>query len=108
MGAWVWLALAIGAEVTGTVSLKFADGFSRPLPTALVLVGYGVAFFALSRVLKAGMPIGLVYALWAALGVAAIAMIGWLALGEQMNWVIAGGLVLVIGGVVMLEVGQAQ
>ncbi|MGW4482432.1 DMT family transporter [Amycolatopsis sp. NPDC004368] len=108
MGAYLYLALAIGAEVTATVSLKLSEGFTKVVPSALVAVGYGVAFFALSRVLKAGLPIGIAYAIWAAVGVALVAIIGVLFLREPLNLVMVGGLVLVIGGVVLIEVGGNQ
>jgi small multidrug resistance pump len=108
MGAYLYLALAIAAEVTATVSLKLSDGFSRLGPSVLVVIGYGVAFFALSQVLKLGLPIGVVYAVWAAVGVALVAIIGVLFLKEPFNFAIAAGLVLVIGGVVLIEVGTSQ
>ncbi|HWD04642.1 MAG TPA: SMR family transporter [Amycolatopsis sp.] len=108
MGAYLYLALAIAAEVTGTVSLKLSEGFSKVVPSALVVAGYGVAFFALARVLKSGLPIGLAYAVWAAAGVALVAVIGVLFLKEPMNAMMVGGLALVIGGVVLLEVGSSQ
>ncbi|MEU4669428.1 multidrug efflux SMR transporter [Amycolatopsis sp. NPDC023774] len=108
MGAYLYLALAIAAEVTATVSLKLSEGFTKVLPSVLVAVGYGVAFFALSRVLKSGLPLGIAYAVWAAVGVALVAIIGVLFLKEPLNLVMAGGLVLVIGGVVLIEVGSNQ
>ncbi|GAA3533426.1 multidrug efflux SMR transporter [Amycolatopsis ultiminotia] len=106
MGAYLYLALAIAAEVTGTVSLKLSDGFSRLLPSVLVVVGYGVAFFALSQVLKLGLPIGVAYAIWAAAGVALVALVGVLFLKEPVNLAMLSGLVLVVGGVVLIEVGS--
>ena len=102
---YVWLALAIAAEVTGTVSLKFAEGFSRLVPSLLVVLGYGVAFYALSRALAGGLPIGIAYGIWAAAGVAAIAIIGALFLAEPLTWVQVGGIGLVIAGVLALELG---
>ena len=108
MIGYIWLVVAIVAEVTGTVSLKLADGFSKPVPSALVVLGYGAAFFALSRVLKAGLPIGVVYAIWAAAGVALVAVIGAVFLSEPLGPVSIAGLVLVIGGVVLLELGTTQ
>lgn len=106
MGAYLLLAVAIGAEVTGTVALKLSDGFTRFGPSAVVVVGYGVAFFALAQVLKAGMPVGVAYAIWAAVGVALIALIGAAFLDETLTWVTVAGLVLVIAGVVLLELGR--
>lgn len=105
---YVWLAVAIIAEVTGTVSLKLSDGFSNAVPSVLVVLGYGVAFYALAMVLKTGLPIGMAYAIWAALGVALVALIGALFLREPLNLTMIGGLVLVVGGVVLLEIGGAR
>lgn len=107
MPAAVWLIIAIAAEVSATISLKLSEGFSKLVPSIIVVLGYVVAFLGLAQVLKAGMAVGVSYAVWAAAGVAAVALIGWLWLGEQMNLMVAGGLVLVVAGVVLIEVGQA-
>ncbi|NIJ14982.1 small multidrug resistance pump [Saccharomonospora amisosensis] len=105
MGAYLLLAAAIAAEVTGTVSLKLSDGFSKLVPSIVVVLGYGAAFYFLARVLKAGLPVGVVYAIWAAAGVALVALVGAVFLGEHLNLTMIAGLVLVIGGVVLLELG---
>lgn len=107
MNAYLLLALAIGAEVTGTISLKLSDGFSKLGPSVLVVVGYGIAFVALAMVLKAGVPVGVAYAIWAAIGVALVAIIGAMFLGETLTPTAIAGLVLVIGGVALLELGGA-
>lgn len=107
MGAYLYLALAIAAEVTATVSLKLSEGFTKVGPSILVVAGYVVAFYGLSQVLKAGLPIGVAYAIWAAAGVALVAIVGVLFLKEPMNLAMVAGLVLVIGGVVLIEVGSA-
>ncbi|WP_300013274.1 multidrug efflux SMR transporter [Pseudonocardia sp.] len=104
---WFWLAGAVLAEVTGTVALKFSEGFTRPVPSVVVALGYGVAFYALSQALALGMAIGVAYGVWAAAGVALIALIGAVFLGEGLTWVQIGGIVLVIGGVLALELGRA-
>jgi small multidrug resistance pump len=104
---WLWLAAAIVAEVTATVSLRLSDGFTRPLPLVVTLLGYSLAFYALSRALARGMALGVAYAVWAACGVAIIAVIGAVFLGERLTWVQVGGIVLVIGGVLALELGGA-
>jgi small multidrug resistance pump len=102
---WFWLMGAIVCEVTGTVALRFADGFTRLAPSIVVVVAYGAAFFMLSKTLSGGMAIGVAYGVWAAVGVALVAIIGVLFLGEGLTWVQIGGIVLVIAGVVALEVG---
>ncbi|MCP2255677.1 small multidrug resistance pump [Prauserella aidingensis] len=107
MGAYLLIAGAIVAEVTGTVSLKLSEGFSKLLPSIAVVVGYGTAFVLLGQALKHGMPVGVAYAIWAAAGVALVALIGSAFLGEPMNPTMIAGLALVIGGVVLLEAGRA-
>jgi small multidrug resistance pump len=105
---WIWLAVAIAAEVAGTVSLKLADGFSRLVPSIVVVAGYLLAFYSLSQALTRGLPVGVAYGIWAATGVAAIAVIGTLFLGETLTWVQVGGIGLVIAGVLALELGGAH
>lgn len=105
---WVWLAVAITAEVAGTISLKLSEGFSRLVPSVVVVVGYLLAFYALSQALTRGLPVGVAYGIWAATGVAAIAVIGAVFLGESLTWVQVGGIGLVIAGVLALEVGGSH
>jgi small multidrug resistance pump len=105
---WFWLIGAVLAEVFATISLRFAEGFTRLAPSVLVVLGYGVAFFSLSQALVRGMPVGVAYGTWAALGVTLVAIIGTAFLGESLTWVQVGGLVLVVGGVLALEVGAAH
>ncbi|MFI9205512.1 DMT family transporter [Streptomyces sp. NPDC053048] len=104
---WMLLAGAILAEVTGTVCLRLSDGFSRVVPTIVVVVGYVAAFVLLSQVLKRGMPIGVAYGVWAAVGVALVALAGTVIFGEALTGVQIFGLVLVAGGVMALEMGKA-
>ncbi|MDL5154834.1 DMT family transporter [Actinomycetospora termitidis] len=105
---YLWLALAIVAEVAATVSLKLSEGFSRLVPSIVVVIGYGTAFFSLSQALGRGLPVGVAYGIWAATGVAAIAVIGALFLGESLTWVQVGGIALVICGVLALELGGSH
>ena len=63
------------------MSLRYSDGFSRPLPSAIVVVGYAISFWLLSLILKE-LSVGTTYAIWAGAGTAAIAVIGIVALGE--------------------------
>ncbi|PRX47542.1 small multidrug resistance pump [Prauserella shujinwangii] len=108
MVAYLLLAAAIVAEVTGTVALKLSDGFTKAVPSVVVAAGYGLAFFLMARVLKMGMPVGVVYAIWSAVGVALVALIGAMFLNEQLNLTMIAGLVLIIGGVTLLELGGAH
>ncbi|WP_216896978.1 DMT family transporter [Nocardia alni] len=106
--AFLLLALAIVSEVSATVSLKLSEGFSKVTPSIVVVVGYLAAFFFLSATLKRGMALGVAYGVWAAIGVAAVAVIGALFLGEGLTLVQVGGIVLVILGVLALELGAAR
>ncbi|GAA1085298.1 DMT family transporter [Nocardiopsis composta] len=102
---WLWLVGAIAAEVAATVSLKFTEGFTRLLPSVLVVICYGTAFYLLSQTLSRGMPLGVAYGVWAASGVALLALIGAFFLGESLTWVQIVGVFLVVGGVLALEMG---
>jgi small multidrug resistance pump len=102
------LACAIVSEISATVSLKLSEGFSKVVPSTVVVIGYVVAFVFLSEVLKRGMPIGVAYGVWSAIGVAAVAVIGALFLGEGLSLVQVGGIGLVILGVLALELGGAH
>ncbi|MFD1145830.1 DMT family transporter [Saccharothrix hoggarensis] len=100
------LAVAIVGEVTATVFLKLSEGFSKPIPSVVVVLGYLVAFGALSKVLQLGMPIGVAYAIWCAFGIAAVAGAGVVLFQEPVNATMVVGLLLVIAGVVAIEVGS--
>lgn len=107
MSAWIYLTIAILAEVTGTVALRYTAGFSRPLPLAIVVAGYALAFYLLARTLK-DLSLGLTYAVWAGAGTALIALVGMLALHEPVNAPKLIGIVLVIAGIVSLNLGGAH
>jgi small multidrug resistance pump len=97
-----WLALAIGSEIIATVSLKLSDGFTRPVPAVVVVLGYALSFYALSITLRS-IPLGVVYAIWSGVGTAAIVVIGFFLFHEVLDTVKLAGIGLVIVGVVMLN-----
>jgi len=103
MTPYALLGLAIVAEVIGTTALKLSQGFSRPLPSLGVVVGYGVAFYALSLALEE-LPVGLVYATWAAIGIVAISVLGVVVFGEQVDAAGVVGIGLILVGVYVLNV----
>jgi small multidrug resistance pump len=105
---WLFLVGAILLEVAATTALKLSAGFSRLVPSIVVVVCYVAAFGLLSQALTRGMGIGVAYAVWAAAGIALIAIIGVLFLDESMTWVQVGGIALVIVGVLALELGSAH
>ena len=104
---YVLLTGAIAAEVAATTSMKYSDGFTRPWPSLLTLLGYVVAFVLLAQTLKT-VSVGTAYAIWAGVGTAAIAAIGMVFLGEGLNAAKLTGLALIIGGVVVLNMGGAH
>jgi small multidrug resistance pump len=107
MLAWIYLAAAIATEVVGTVFLKFTDGFTRPMPSLIVIVTYVLSIWLTALAVK-GLEISLVYAVWAGVGTAAIAVIGMAALGESINTLKVASIALVIAGVVGLNVAGAN
>lgn len=99
---WLFLALAIVAEVIGTTALKASDGMTRAGPASIVVIGYCVAFYCLSLSLRV-LPVGIAYAIWAAIGTALIAVTGFLVYGERLDGWAIGGITLIIIGVVLLS-----
>lgn len=102
--AYVFLAVAILSEVIGTSLLKATDGFTRLWPTVGTLSAYALAFALLAQAVKQ-LPVGVVYALWAGLGTAAIAAVATVFLHEPMTAAKALGIGLIIAGVVVLNLG---
>ena len=103
----IFLAIAIVAEVGGTVALKYTDGFTRLLPSAAVVAAYGLSFWMLALVLR-DLPIGLTYAVWAAAGTALIAAIGIVAFGEPVTTLKLLSLALILAGVVGLNLAGSH
>jgi multidrug transporter EmrE-like cation transporter len=101
------LSAAIGSEVAATLALKASDGFSRPLPAAIVVVGYAISFWLLALVLK-HLSVGTTYAVWSAVGTAAIALIGMVAYGEAANALKLASLGLIVLGVIGLNAAGAH
>ncbi|MFD5631649.1 MULTISPECIES: DMT family transporter [unclassified Streptomyces] len=104
---YVMLVGAIAAEVAATTAMKYSDGFSRLWPSLVTLLGYVIAFALLAQTLKT-VSVGTAYAIWAGVGTAAIAAIGMVFLGEGLNAAKVAGIALIIGGVVLLNLGGAH
>lgn len=102
MHSFLLLLLAIASEVAATTALKVSDGMTRLVPTIVVVIGYGVAFWLMSLVLRT-MTVGTTYAIWAGLGTAGVAAIGVLWFGEEMGLARLSGILLIIAGVVVLN-----
>lgn len=104
---YLMLAVAIITEVVGTICLQLSHGFTRWLPTVVLIVGYLVSFVLMAEVLKRGMSVAVVYAIWSGAGVALVALIGVFWLDQPLTLLQVLGLVLVVGGVLALEFGHA-
>lgn len=102
MKNWLFLGLAIAAEVAATSALKASDGFSRLLPSAVVVLGYGLAFYLLSLTLRS-IPVGVAYAVWAGLGTALIAIAGWWLYGQRLDAAAIIGIGFIIAGVLVMN-----
>jgi small multidrug resistance pump len=105
--AYVILVVAIGVEVIGTSLLKPSVGFTRLWPTVGSLTAYALAFVLVAQAVKR-LPVSLVYAMWSGLGTVAIAVIGAVFFGESLSAVKVVGIMLVIIGVVVLNLGEAH
>ena len=103
----ILLTIAILAEVAGTVALKYTNGFTNLGPSALVVAGYGLSFWMLALVLR-DLPIGLTYAVWAAVGTALIAAIGIFAFGEPATTMKLLSLGLIIAGTIGLNLAGSH
>ena len=104
MRKWWLLAGAIVTEVTGTIAL--AGALDHRWLYAVTVVGEVASFFLLVKVLQAGMPLGVAYGVWSALGVAATAVLSSVLFDEVFTTTMVAGLALIIGGVVLIEVGS--
>ncbi|MGN6486153.1 MAG: DMT family transporter [Thermomicrobiales bacterium] len=102
--AWVLLAIAIASEIVATTSLKQSAGFTKPLWSVVVVVGYAISFFLMSQVLKT-IPVSVAYAVWSGAGTAVVAAIGMVVLGEPVSLLKVGGIALIVAGVVALNAG---
>lgn len=105
---WLLLTLAIASEVLATSALKLSNGFTHLGWTTVVIAGYITSFLLLARVLKLHLDVGTAYAIWSGAGTAAIALIGAFFLGETLTPLKIGGILLIIGGVVILNLAGAH
>ena len=99
---YIYLALAIMAEVIGTTALQASQGFSKPLPSAIVVIGYGLAFYLLSLVLKY-VPMGVAYAIWAGMGIVLITAAGALVYKQTPDLPAMLGMGLIVAGVAVIN-----
>jgi len=100
--SYLFLAIAIIAEVMATSALKASENFTQLWPSLLTVTGYAVAFFCLSLTLRT-MPVGIAYAIWSGVGIVLISAIGWIAFGQKLDLPAIIGLALIIAGVLVVN-----
>jgi small multidrug resistance pump len=100
--AYLYLAIAIVAEVIGTSFMKVSAGFTRPGPAAITIVAYAIAFYALSLTLRT-IPTGIAYAIWSGVGIVLIATVAWMFQGQKLDIAAILGMALIIAGVIVMN-----
>jgi small multidrug resistance pump len=99
---WIFLCIAVCAEVAGTAALKASQGFTKLVPSAIVIVGYGVAFYFLSLTLDK-IPVGIAYALWSGIGIVLISIVGWVFLDQKLDLAAGAGMAFIVVGVAVIN-----
>ena len=101
--AYLYLAIAIVGEVVGTAALKATEEFTRLIPSLIVVVGYGTAFFFLTLALRT-IPVGIAYAVWAGIGIVLISAAAWVLYKQALDAPAIVGIALIAIGVVVINV----
>ncbi|WP_334113974.1 multidrug efflux SMR transporter [Acinetobacter parvus] len=102
MKNWIFLCVAIIAEVIATSALKSSEGFSKPIASVIVVLGFIIAFYCLSLTLKT-IPVGIAYAIWSGVGIVLVTIIAWIVFDQKLDvWGIIG-IALIMSGVLVLN-----
>ena len=102
MKNWLILFIAIIAEVIATSALKSSEGFSKPIASVIVVLGFIIAFYCLSLTLKT-IPVGIAYAIWSGVGIVLVTTIAWIVFDQKLDvWGIIG-IALIMSGVLVLN-----
>jgi small multidrug resistance pump len=102
MNHWVAIALAIIAEVIATSALKASEEFTKLMPSLLVVVGYGFAFYFMTISLRV-IPLGIMYAIWSGLGIVMISIIGWVMYKQTLDFAAMLGIGMIVAGVLVIH-----
>jgi small multidrug resistance pump len=102
MSGYLFLGIAIAAEVIATTSMKALDGFNKPLPLILVVAGYGLSLWLLSLVVKT-IPIGIAYAVWAGLGIVMVSIAALFVYEQKLDLPAMLGMGMIVAGVVVIQ-----
>ena len=102
MKNWLILFIAIVAEVIATSALKSSEGFTKPIASIVVVLGYMIAFYCLSLTLKT-IPVGIAYAVWSGVGIVLITTVAWFVFDQKLDvWGIIV-IALIMSGVLVLN-----
>jgi len=96
------LMLAVLAETIGTTALQASQQFSKPLPSIIVVIAYGVAFYLLAIALKT-FPVGVAYAMWSGFGIVFVSIIGFMVFGQKLDLAAIIGLAMIVGGILVIN-----
>ena len=99
---YLFLGLAIVLEVIGSSFMKASDGFTKWLPSTIVIVAYITCFYFLSLALKT-IPLGVAYAIWAGLGIVLTAIVSIVVFKQKMDFAGIIGIVFIVAGVVIMN-----
>lgn len=99
---WLLLGLAVALETAGAIGLRFSEGFTLLLPTLAAVTAFALALYLVSHVMKR-LPVSIAYPVWAGGGTVGVALIGILALGEELDVAKGLGIVLIVVGVVIVN-----
>lgn len=102
MPAYVFLFFAVAAETIGTTALQASQQFTKLVPSIIVVIAYALAFYLLAMSLRT-IPVGIAYALWSALGILFIALIGWVVFGQKLDLPALLGMAMIIGGIAIIQ-----
>jgi small multidrug resistance pump len=100
--SWLYLTIAIIAEVIATTALKASDSFTRLYPALITVAGYAIAFYCLALTLRV-IPVGIAYAVWSGVGIVAISIIGYIMFKQALDAAALIGIGLIVAGVLVLN-----
>lgn len=98
----IFLLIAIFLETIATTSLKASEGFTKPIPTTITLIGYAGAFYLLSLTLRT-IPIGIAYALWSGIGIVLVTIAAYFLYKQKLDMPALIGIALIIIGVLVIQ-----
>jgi len=102
MNVWWLLLLAVCSEVIATLALKSSDNFTKILPSIIVVIGYGAAFYLLTLTLNK-IPLGIAYAVWAGLGIVLVSVLAWLIHDQRLDIAALIGIAFIVIGVITIH-----